>query len=78
MGNTGKAKENLADFLPHLEVAIEVAKIDNPGTEIQLGVIASKPDGSGQVVARFGVEFVKDLRTLVESYDSDQPRMPKP
>lgn len=64
-----QAKKDLADFLPHLQLALGAAKVNNPEGKLQLAIASVNPDGSGQLGARFETEFVEDLAILVESYD---------
>lgn len=60
-----EAKQELFDFLPHLEIALKMAEIQNPTGTLQLGVISSNPDGTGRITARFDVDFIKALKVLV-------------
>jgi hypothetical protein len=65
-GEQKAAQASLAAFLPHLKIACEMAKIEVPGCKVELGVIGTKPDGSGQIVARFELtEFIADLEKLL-------------
>ena len=63
---TEQAKRSLAEFLPHLKLAIAMARIEaGPEGKTELGVLGVQPDGSGQIVARFETSFVDDLEKLV-------------
>ena len=59
------ALERLATFIPHLRIATGMAQIEVPGGKVEIGIIGVKPDGSGQIVARFETSFIDDLETLV-------------
>ena len=60
-----EAKERLSAFLPHLQVAMESAKLEGfEGT--QMGVLGVNLDGSGKIIARFECDFIKDLAVLLE------------
>lgn len=55
----------LAEFVPLLKEAITVAERTFPDGGVEMAVLATKPDGSGQIVARFEPDFVEDLADLV-------------
>ena len=60
---TTDPKSKLLEFIPPLRHAFADAKREG---EPQLAVVASKPDGSGRVIARFnGDEFLTDLCGLL-------------
>lgn len=62
------AEERLYDVLPHLRLAIGMAKVKVPGGKIGLAIVAKHDDGTGQVTATFeGEEFIDDVETVVGS-----------
>jgi hypothetical protein len=57
------AKRDLLIMLPHLRYAVETAALE--GT-VELGVLSTKPDGSGRLQCRFEAPgFVEDLALLL-------------
>jgi hypothetical protein len=59
-------KERLRAVLPHLKIAMNMAKLQVPGGTVGLGIIVKTSDGAGRVTASFeGEEFLRDLETLV-------------
>ena len=66
MSDLDKAIDTLAEFLPHLRIAINAAK--DSGCVVEIGILSTKPDGSGRIVARFNPGFVDDLSTVIHSF----------
>jgi len=48
-----EAKKNLRDVLPFLRIAMEMAQLQEPGGEVGLAVVVTKPDKSGKITATF-------------------------
>jgi hypothetical protein len=72
MSELEDAKKRLADFIAHITLAMNMAKIDEPDGKVGLAVIAIKEDGSGSMSARFeGDEFVNDIITVLGYKDFD-------
>jgi hypothetical protein len=59
-----EARDRLSTVLPHIRLFVEAAKIERPGSKVELGILATSPDNSGKVVARFNLEFLDDIGTL--------------
>lgn len=61
-----KPVERLKAIIPHLKLAMSMAKIQVPNGIVALGVIAKSPDGGGRITASFdGEDFFNDLETVV-------------
>jgi len=59
-------KERLRAVLPHLKIAMSMAKLQVPDGTVGLAVVAKAPDGAGRVTATFESEgFLRDLEMLV-------------
>jgi len=71
-----EARDRLSAVLPHLRIMVEAAKIDRPGSKVELGILATSPDGSGKVMARFDLEFLDDLGTLTGEIKPPPPVLP--
>ena len=57
------AKKDLMTLLPHLRYAVETAAKEGA---VQLGILATKPDGSGRVVVQMEAPgFVEDLALIL-------------
>jgi len=59
----------LLNVLPHLAIAVEMARIETAGGTVGLGVIAKGADGSGRVSAQFEGEFISDLGRVLGVWD---------
>jgi hypothetical protein len=60
-----ESKQRLLDALPHLRLAMEVAKVAEPEGKVLLAIIAKKEDGSGTVACSFeGEQFLTDIAAL--------------
>ena len=63
---TDSARDRVIEGLIHLTVAMNAAKIENPGSVVGLAVISKSPDGSGRVTAQLdGFAFLGDI---IKSY----------
>jgi hypothetical protein len=57
-----EARERLIDAIPHIAIAMQMAKIEVPDGVVQLAVVSKRANGSGRVTATFeGEEFLKDI-----------------
>lgn len=60
-----EAKERLLEALPHLRFAASEAQLE--GT-VQLGILAVKEDGTGNIKARFDAAgFFEDLALVIDA-----------
>jgi NADH:ubiquinone oxidoreductase subunit D len=60
------AKERVIEGLIHLTLAMNVAKVENPGGTVGLAVISKNSDNSGRVTAQLdGFAFLGDI---IKSY----------
>jgi hypothetical protein len=60
------AKERVIDGIVHLMLAMNIAKVENPGGTVGLAVISKNLDGSGRVTAQLdGFAFLGDI---IKSY----------
>ena len=55
----------LLDALPHIQLAISIAKVDSPNADVRLGILAKNPDGSGRIAASFEEAFLHDLQLVL-------------
>jgi hypothetical protein len=69
---TAQAEERLRGVLPHLKIAMHMAKLQVPNGTVKLAIVAKEPDGSGRITSTFeGEEFLRDLETLVGDPDME-------
>ncbi len=54
-------QSRLESVLPHIWIAINAAKIEEPEGTPKLAVVAVKDDGSGFLSAQFDIEFIHDV-----------------
>jgi hypothetical protein len=59
-----EAKSRMLSVLPYIRYAVEQAKKEG---DPKLGILAVEPGGAGQVIARFGVEFLEDVALLLDA-----------
>jgi hypothetical protein len=64
-----EAVNRLKQALPHIRMAIEMAKLQEPQGEITLAICSKKPDGSGQLTAHFEGEFLDDVARVLGVFD---------
>ena len=60
-----EARKRLLNVLPHIWIAVEMAKAQHKGGSAALAVVSKKADGSGQITAQFGVSFLQDVATVL-------------
>ena len=63
------ARQRLIDVIPHLQVAMQMARIQTPDcVKVGIAVVAIRSDKTGNVLARIeeGEAFVQDLLLLVD------------
>lgn len=71
-----EAKKRLMGALPHISLAMEMARMQEPEGKVSLAVIVKKSDGSGRMTASFeGEEFIKDIITLLGFKDLNELTM---
>lgn len=64
-----EAADRLRQVLPHIRIAAEMAKIQEPDGKLILAVGIEKPDGGGRITARFEGSFLDDVARLLGVYD---------
>lgn len=56
------AKQRLITVLPHLKIAMQMAKIQVPNGTVRIGIIAEENNGGGRITAQFeGEQFIEDI-----------------
>ena len=59
------AKQRLLGLLPHLSIGMEMARLQVPGCAVELAIVGTDKNGSGQVVVRWDADlFFADLSEL--------------
>jgi hypothetical protein len=61
-----EARQRLLEALPHVRLAMEMARIEVPGGTVGLAIIAKSTSGTGRITATFdGDEFLRDLAEVL-------------
>jgi len=71
-----EAVARLKEVLPHIRIAIEMAKIQEPKGTVFLAVGVKKPDGGGRLTAQFEEEFLGDVARVLGVFN--QPGWAEP
>ena len=67
------SKRRLMEILPHLMVAANMAKMQEPDGEVCLAVVSKKPDGSGRLTASFECpDFFRDMLIVLGFQEMQQ------
>lgn len=73
MSTKEEARQALIDIVPHLKIAMSMAKINEPTGKIKLAILAEKEDGSGYISASFdGESFTDDLIAVLDDPELNQ------
>lgn len=65
-----QAKKDLIDAILHIDLAMNMAEIEVPGSVARIAVCAKREDGSGRVTATFdGRAFLDDVAKVLGFVD---------